>query len=66
MKHAAEKRPPGAHGKLHGRAAMVGQDLNKAAGHHRVGWLDYCVPIGGWGKAAWGGGGLRCCACRCF
>lgn len=59
MKQAAEKHPPGPHGELHDRAPMVGRDFNKAAGHHRVAWLDYCVPTarGGCGEWGWGKGG---------
>lgn len=59
MKQATEKHPPGPHGELHDRAPMVGRDFNQAAGHHRVGCLDYCVPTAcsGCGEWRWVKGG---------
>lgn len=33
------------HIKLYEKAPIVKQALNKAAGHRRIGWSDYCVQI---------------------
>lgn len=56
MKQAAEKHPPGLRGEPHDRAPIVGRDFNKAAGHHRVGWVAHCVPIACGGCSEWGWG----------